>query len=867
MNTSAILLLVVLVSLIIVVTLLIRSSDALLFDIKRMLSLEIFFSKDFGVSDLLLPECFCDEGIILNRDGSFTQCFWYSGAPYDSSSEEELSYLNTVVYSRAFAYLGDNWTMHLDCDSIETKGYISPEDCYFPDPTSYCIDTERRFKYEAAAAHYLNRFVLSFTYLPPADNSEKSKNWFLEDREGLPVEYYDHLKYFKDTIKKVLDQLSYMVYTKALTNSETMTFLNKCINGIEHTFEKNNHSWLELYYRLANQDLIKGTTPRIGKYYIGACSVGEGFPPKATPALLHELTTLQFDYRWSTRFIFFDKSTAQKYLDKSAEYHYQSREDIKKALGNKNRGESTKRINRSADVLADQVEQALASLDLEGVTFGKYSCSIIVFDEDKKSLENKLEIIHKIVNNVGLLAKIEEANTLDTYLSAIPGMVRNNVRKWIMDTINLADLMPTTDVWAGYEKNPCSFYVNNNPPLFYASTRTGAPFRGCLHVDDLGHTFIAGPSRAGKSVLLNFIAAQEFRYKNTQIFHYDNGYSGQILCFAMNGSHYDIGSDNTLLNFKPLALVDNPEDFTFLVQWLCEIAELNLNRQVNADEKNDITRVLEIIRQQGTPEQKSMSYFYFQLKALAKNNELAQAFIGYTTAASNSSIKSSIFNATKDTLSFSKFSMFELEKLLKMSDDIFIPAIRYLFHMNYRALDGSPTTIIIEEFQRLAQHPIGQRMLDEILRRWAKKGCKLILVTQQLNDILKSPIYDVIEDQCKTKIFLPNPSILNNEKTPKLYEQFGLNNKQISLIGNATPMREYYFANPLGHRLFNLDLQDVALAFLAKTNPDNLKLARQLKLKYKDQFGYSWLKHFKLDAAAEYWAISYKNIIRGESNV
>ena len=449
------------------------------------------------------------------------------------------------------------------------------------------------------------------------------------------------------------------------------------------------------------------------------------------------------------------------------------------------------------------------------------------------------------------MAKRENANCFDAYLGAIPGMVRNNVRKWIIDTINLADIMPTTSVWSGYTKNPCRYYQDNNPPLFYAITEGSTPFHGCTYVGDIGHTLILGPSRAGKSVLLNFLVAQQFRYKNARVFHFDNGYSGLPLCYAMNGAHFDIASQSSHLNFKPLALLDNVDDFSFCVQWLSEIAEINLGRRVTSDERESITRVLQIIQEQGTNEQKTLSYFYLQLKP--KNQELAKAFVEYTTTNSSSTLKSKMFNASVDKLALNRFSMFELEKLLKTGDEVFIPTIRYLIYMIQRSFDGSPTFIVFEEAWAIVHHKIMQSMLEEFLRAAGKKNVAIFFCTQQVNDILKSTISDVLLDQCKTRIFLPNNSIITNEMTANLYTQIGLNHKQMTIIGNAVPQRQYYFSNTIGNRLFSLNLDQVALTFLAKTGAEDIKVAHKLKAKHGDKFGYYWLKHHNQEDAADYW--------------
>jgi hypothetical protein len=61
------------------------------------------------------------------------------------------------------------------------------------------------------------------------------------------------------------------------------------------------------------------------------------------------------------------------------------------------------------------------------------------------------------------------------------------------------------------------------PPLFFARTEGSTPFRFSLHVGDVGHTLVVGPTGAGKSVLLALMALQFRRYPHNQIFAFDFG--------------------------------------------------------------------------------------------------------------------------------------------------------------------------------------------------------------------------------------------------------------------------------------------------------------------------------------------------------
>ncbi|WP_262779315.1 hypothetical protein, partial [Enterobacter quasiroggenkampii] len=63
------------------------------------------------------------------------------------------------------------------------------------------------------------------------------------------------------------------------------------------------------------------------------------------------------------------------------------------------------------------------------------------------------------------------------------------------------------------------------PPLTHCVTSGNTPFRLNLHVRDLGHAFMFGPTRAGKSTHLALIAMQWRRYADSRIFTFNKGLS------------------------------------------------------------------------------------------------------------------------------------------------------------------------------------------------------------------------------------------------------------------------------------------------------------------------------------------------------
>jgi type IV secretory pathway VirB4 component len=72
-------------------------------------------------------------------------------------------------------------------------------------------------------------------------------------------------------------------------------------------------------------------------------------------------------------------------------------------------------------------------------------------------------------------------------------------------------------------------------------TEGSTPFRFSLHVGDVGHTLIVGPTGAGKSVLLALMAMQFRRYDRAQVFAFDFGGSIRAAALACGGDWQDLG--------------------------------------------------------------------------------------------------------------------------------------------------------------------------------------------------------------------------------------------------------------------------------------------------------------------------------------
>ena len=216
---------------------------------------------------------------------------------------------------------------------------------------------------------------------------------------------------------------------------------------------------------------------------------------------------------------------------------------------------------------------ALAEATSGDVHFCYLSSSIVLQHKDKKFLDNMIGEFRKGSHqSLSSTLGVEDINAVDAFFGTLPGNGVAQVRRVIAHTRNYVDLMPISAVWAGEKTNPSALMPPNSPPLIYAATQGGTPYRFNLHDNDVGHTLIVGPTGAGKSVQLALLVAQWFRYTKAQVFAFDKGHSLYGLCKAAGGRFYDIGEGG--LSFQPLRDIDNDAEFGWGQEWVETVLRL-----------------------------------------------------------------------------------------------------------------------------------------------------------------------------------------------------------------------------------------------------------------------------------------------------
>ena len=75
-------------------------------------------------------------------------------------------------------------------------------------------------------------------------------------------------------------------------------------------------------------------------------------------------------------------------------------------------------------------------------------------------------------------------------------------------------------------------------------------------------------------------------------------------------------------------------------------------------------------------------------------------------------------------------------------------------------------------------------------------------------------------------------AILRQESQHELYVDVGLNERQIEIIANATPKRDYYLLSPAGRRKVQLALGPQTLSFIGAADRESIARIKHLVAAY-----------------------------------
>ena len=819
-----------------------------------------------ALSDLLGWGFLVGEGVVLMKDGSFLAAYRVRGRDLASSTAGEVAALAGHVGAALAAY-GDGWMVHADAVRREAVGYAPPERCHFQDPVSALVDATRRARYTATAEHYETEAVLSLTYTPPPGLVGRLQKAVVAGRgEGTGIDWDLLLGQFEREARGLRDRLSSAMKVARLGSADLLQHLHESLTGLPHAVGVPGRG-AYLDYALADQPFVGGFEPRVGEKHVRVVAV-QGYPNATRPGLADPLTRLPFPYRWSVRFLPFSPATATKVIGKAQLGWFQKRRgagDWVRDMASKEKRQETEMDLAFQDANASQMvlDAGAARAQNTGgeLRFGHLTACAVVMADDARSANERAAALLKAVRDLGFTGRVEDVNAVDAFLGSLPGHGHANLRRPVLSTDNLVDVLPLTAPWGGHSEVPSGLFPPDSPPLLWAKTDGSTPFRLCLHEGDVGHTLVVGATGAGKSVLVGLLLAQWRRYAGARTVTFDVGYSHYVSGRAMGAAHYDLAGPLAAgrpVEMQPLRDVDRPEVRTWAVDWVESLVELQGER-LSPDERGRLAHAVGLLAE-SPPEDRTLTALLVglgseRLRALVRPYTLEGPY-------------GQLFDADRDSFGGQgggevRHQVVELSHLVGMSDRVLVPALTYLFRRVEEGLDGSPTLIVIEEAWAALMHG---RFADR-LRQWLltlrKRNAAVVVVAHSPAQFRDPGVKgaQLLVESCPTRIFLPNPDAAEPD-TAALYRWLGLNEAEVARLARARKKRDYYVRSPSGARTFDLALGPLEMAFLGtlpgRSADETVREAAQLVEAEGERWPVEWLRLCGLEAKADDLSAAYR---------
>jgi len=785
-----------------------------------MFSFREYREPSSRLPDRLPWACLVAPGVILQKDAIFQRTLAFRGPDLASSLDSELVAASARL-NNALRRLGSGWGLFVEAQRFLSSAYPAVT---WAHPAAAVVDRERRRAFEDAGAHYESSYYLTFTWKLPPDRAERAAAMFYEDGGGASPRQDERsalereLHHFQKSVAEIADILrSVLPDVGTLDDDQTLSYLHSTVSTHRHPVRV-PETPMYLDALLPDMPFTPGDVPMLGEHFHCTSTVS-GFPSSTLPGLLDALNHLNAEYRWVTRYLCLDKAEAKALLEKYRKQWWSKRKGLWTMIKEEASKQEAALVDNAAAGKAADADAALQELGDDLVSFVFLTTTVTVWDAELEGARRKSQRVKEVIQGRGFTVKDETLNSTQAWLGSLPGHVYANVRRPIVNSMNLTHLMPMSSVWAGDAVNGhLEKLCGVGAPHLYCSTTGSTPFRLHLAVGDVGHTLIIGPTGSGKSTLLGMLALGWLKYPGAQVIVFDKDRSARAATLAVGGTCYEPGKETAPVAFQPLAAIDQPQTRIWAAQF---VATLLAAQGVTVDHRTQ-TGIDETLSSLAAAPREQRTLTLLATQIGSRQRSLRDALRPYTLEGNFGQI----FDADRDDVRADGFwTMIEMGHLMAMGPAVVLPALEYLFFRVEQKFDGRPTLLILDEAWLFLSHAVFATRLQAWLKTLRKKNVYVVFATQEVADATSKPeLLSTILSACHTKIFLPDDEALTPAMT-EAYQTVGLTTAEIQILAKAQKKRDYYYRSVKGRRLFELGLGPAALAFVgASSEQDQLFL-------------------------------------------
>ena len=736
-----------------------------------------------------------EHGCIISKDADITVGFRVELPELYTVTSAEYEAIH-ATWVKAMKVLPDYCIVH--------KQDIFIRETYKPDTDREDISfLSRSFERHFNERPYLNHYCYLFLTKTTKERSRTQSNFSTLCRGFIvPKEIKD-----KEAVSKFLESVGQFA---SILNESGFIRLEQLTDG-EITGTDTEAGIIEKYFSLSQTDTttleditLQADEMKIGDNYLCLHTLSdvEDLPGEvATDSRYEKLSTDRSDCRLSfaapiglllpcnhiyNQYVFIDDSAAnlQKFEKMAKNMH------------------SLSRYSRSNQINKEWIDEYLNEAHSFGLTSVRCHCNVMAWSDDREELK-------RIRNEVGSqLAQMEckpRHNTVDTptlFWAAIPG--------------NAADFPAEESFYTFIEQAVCFFsqetnYRNSPSPfgIKMVDRLTGKPLH--LDISDLPmkkgiitnrNKFVLGPSGSGKSFFMNHLVRQYYE-QGTHVVLVDTGNSYQGLCEMINKkTKGDDGIYFTYTEEKPISF--NPfytDDFVYDVEKKDSIKTLLLTLWKSEDDKitktesgelgSAVTAYIDRIKADRSITPNFNTFYEFmrddyrhELESRAikvgKEDFNIDNFLTTLRQYYSGGRYDFLLNSSENIdLLGKRFIVFEIDAI-KENRELF-PVVTIIimeaFINKMRRLKGIRKQLIVEEAWKALSSASMSEYLKYLYKTVRKYFGEAIVVTQEVDDIISSPVVkEAIINNSDCKILLDQRKYMN--KFDSIQNLLGLTDKE-----------------------------------------------------------------------------------------
>ena len=102
---------------------------------------------------------------------------------------------------------------------------------------------------------------------------------------------------------------------------------------------------------------------------------------------------------------------------------------------------------------ASDADAALAILGGDYASIGYFTPTVTLMDPDPDRLADRVREVESAINRMGFVCKIEDVNAVEAWLGSLPGQAYADLRRPLVSSLNLCDMIPMSAIWPGPSRN------------------------------------------------------------------------------------------------------------------------------------------------------------------------------------------------------------------------------------------------------------------------------------------------------------------------------------------------------------------------------------------------------------------------------